>query len=186
MNVSVIYLAQNYTGSSGIPITIRKNISYLVIFLLASKKDLKAILSDASAGYTPDELLSVYNYATSRKIKNTNMPMPLLIDIIETDRNKKFRTNLNEFIPMPPPVAPAPTKVTSRSRTNWNLSNEMEAASVDSSYTEDLSPPRDYENIVIGMGQVDLNGDECKAQPPNQTKGLFLICVIIFYLILIC
>jgi hypothetical protein len=154
-NVSVIYLAQNYTGNTGLPITIRRNISYLVVFLFASQKELKAILSDAAAGYTQEELLSGFDYANSRKIKNTNMPMPLLIDIVQNDRNKKFRININQFIEMPPPV-PVLQRVISRPTPARSLSKELKAAS--DSLEED-SLPEHYENVLIGMSKIDLDGN---------------------------
>lgn len=89
LNVSVIYLSQNFFGT---PKPIRVNCSHIIIKKLSSMRDLGMIIKDFSLGQTKEELLAIYNYCTNDDKKNF-----LMIDI-HSPVEKRFRKNLLEIL----------------------------------------------------------------------------------------
>lgn len=89
LNCSIAYLSQSYFD---IPPLIRKNCSYMVFLKLGGKREIKDIMRQFSLDCSIDQLLNMYNYATSEKMS------PLIIDVEESDRDKKFRKGFTEFL----------------------------------------------------------------------------------------
>lgn len=88
LNVSVIFISQSYFK---IPKVIRNNCSYMVLLKLSGQREVNIILSEFGLGITKEELISIYEYATSVKLS------PLLIDM-EADPSERFRKGLIEII----------------------------------------------------------------------------------------
>lgn len=88
LNVSIIYLSQSYFR---IPIFIRQNLSHLVLLKLSCERELKLILSESGLGLSREQLLELYNYATSEKFS------ALVIDY-EAPIEKKYRKNFLEYL----------------------------------------------------------------------------------------
>lgn len=89
--VSMIYLSQSYFL---MPKTIRINCNYIMLKKLSSTKDLKAILRDFSLGLEPDELMTLYKYATD------NQKDFLMVDM-ESPAEERFRKCFLDVIPVP-------------------------------------------------------------------------------------
>jgi hypothetical protein len=89
LNCSIAYLSQSYFD---IPTLVRKNCSYMVFLKLGGKREIKDIMRQFSLDCSIDQLLNMYNYATDTKMS------PLIIDVEETDRDKKFRKGFNEYL----------------------------------------------------------------------------------------
>lgn len=92
LNVSVIYISQSYFR---IPKIIRQNLSYLVLLKLSGERELKLILSEGGLGLDRNQLLELYNYATSEKFS------VLLIDY-EVSVDKRYRKNFLEYLSIRP------------------------------------------------------------------------------------
>jgi hypothetical protein len=88
LNVSVVFISQSYFK---IPKVIRNNCSYMVLLKLSGQREVNIILSEFGLGVTKDELVRIYEYATSQKLQ------PLLIDM-EADPKDKFRKGFKEII----------------------------------------------------------------------------------------
>ena len=88
-NCSVCYLAQNFFV---IPKTIRGNCSYFAILRLSGDRDCKLILKEMGLGLTKEQMIALYDYATSEKFH------PLLVDMEEADKMKKYRKGISEWI----------------------------------------------------------------------------------------
>lgn len=88
-NCSVIYLAQNFFQ---VPKVIRLNCMYFVILKLSCDRDMRLILKEMSLGLTAEQLLKLYAFATDTKF------VPLLVDMEETDPQKKFRKGLLQYL----------------------------------------------------------------------------------------
>lgn len=88
LNVSVIFISQSYYR---IPKIIRNNCNYMVLLKLGGNREVNLILSEYGLGVTKEELLALYNYATSEKLS------PLIIDL-EADLPNKFRKGFLEII----------------------------------------------------------------------------------------
>ena len=89
-NVSCIFISQSYYH---IPTMIRKNSTYIVILKLGSgKREIKCIMSEFGYGLEQDQVLAMYEYATDAKF------VPLLVDMTTSDRSKKFRKGLLEYL----------------------------------------------------------------------------------------
>jgi hypothetical protein len=88
--ISLAYLSQSYFK---IPRIIRLQFGYLLLLKLSSSRDLNMILSECSLGDKIDkaELHEVYEEATRDKF------CFLKIDLDNTDENKKFSKNFNDF-----------------------------------------------------------------------------------------
>jgi len=88
-NCSVIFLSQSYFD---IPKMIRKNSSYLVILNLGgSKREQTAILNEWGTDLDKDELMAIYNDATSEHMR------PLIIKGGKSKRNEKYRKGWKDF-----------------------------------------------------------------------------------------
>jgi hypothetical protein len=88
LNVSVIYISQSYFR---IPKIIRQNLSYLVLLKLSGNRELNLILSEGGLGLDKEQLLGLYNYATTEKFN------ALVIDY-EAPVDKRYRKNWLEYL----------------------------------------------------------------------------------------
>lgn len=88
-NVTIMYLAQHFYK---IPIIIRQNSNYFVILKAGNKKSLNLMLNEFSVGVDKEQLIKMYEYATQDKFNF------LLINCDESDPEKKFRHNFNEYL----------------------------------------------------------------------------------------
>jgi ABC-type dipeptide/oligopeptide/nickel transport system ATPase component len=88
LNVSVIFISQSFFK---IPKIIRNNCSYMVLLKLSGQREVNIILSEFGLGVTKDQLIRMYEFATSEKFS------PLIIDL-EADQSKRFRKGLDEII----------------------------------------------------------------------------------------
>jgi len=88
-NVTIMYLAQHYYR---IPIIVRQNSNYFVILKAGNKKSLNLMLNEFSVGVDKDQLINMYEHATKEKFNF------LLINCDESDPNKKFRHNFDNFL----------------------------------------------------------------------------------------
>jgi hypothetical protein len=88
LNVSVVFISQSYFK---IPKVIRNNCSYMVLLKLSGQREVNIILSEFGLGVTKEELVRIYEYATSQKLQ------PLLIDM-EADSKDRFRKGFKEII----------------------------------------------------------------------------------------
>lgn len=90
LNCSVAFLSQSYFK---IPKIIRNNCSYLVLLKLSGHREINMILSEGGLGVTKEQLLAMYEYATSEKFS------PFIIDY-EKDANSRYRKGLLEILDM--------------------------------------------------------------------------------------
>ena len=88
LNCSVIYLSQSYYR---IPKVIRNNCSYMVILKLSGNSEVNMILSEFGLGVSREQLLGMYEFATSEKFS------PLLIDL-EEEPFKRFRKGFSQIL----------------------------------------------------------------------------------------
>lgn len=88
LNVSVIFISQSFFR---IPKVIRNNCNYMIILKLSGNREVNVILSEFGLGVNKDELLKIYEYATTEKFS------PLVIDMDESS-DKRFRKGLGEII----------------------------------------------------------------------------------------
>lgn len=88
LNVSVIFISQSFFK---IPKIIRNNCSYMVLLKLSGQREVNIILSEFGLGVTKEQLIRMYEFATSEKFS------PLIIDL-EADQSKRFRKGLDEII----------------------------------------------------------------------------------------
>tara|TARA_R100000426_G_scaffold40190_1_gene31231 strand:- start:278 stop:484 length:207 start_codon:yes stop_codon:yes gene_type:complete len=66
----------------------------MVLLKLSGNREVNVILSEFGLGVTKEQLLKIYEYATSEKFS------PLLIDM-EEDKESRFRKGLTEIINVP-------------------------------------------------------------------------------------
>ena len=90
LGVSVVFISQSFFK---IPKIIRGNCSLVIILKLSGQRDANLILSEFSLGITKQQLLDLYEYATSQKFS------ALVVDL-EADKSKRFRKNFDEFLPV--------------------------------------------------------------------------------------
>jgi hypothetical protein len=88
LNCSVIFISQSYFR---IPKIVRNNCSYMVLLKLSGHREVNMILSESGLGVTKDDLMKIYDYATSEKFS------PLLIDM-ECPAESRFRKGVEEVI----------------------------------------------------------------------------------------
>ena len=88
-NVTIMYLAQHFYK---IPIIVRQNSNYFVILKAGNKKSLNLMLNEFSIGVTKEQLMKMYEYATKDKFNF------LLINCDESDPEKKYRHNFNNYL----------------------------------------------------------------------------------------
>ena len=81
-NVSIMYLSQSYFM---IPKIIRNNCNYLIILKMSGDREVNLIMKESGLGLSKQQLLGIYEFATDTKFS------PLIINIEETDKHKKFR-----------------------------------------------------------------------------------------------
>ena len=91
LNVSVIFISQSYFK---IPKIIRNNCSYMILLKLSGNREVSLIMSEFGLGVTKEQLIALYEYATSSKFS------PLLIDM-EADKDSRFRKGLNQVLSVP-------------------------------------------------------------------------------------
>lgn len=88
-SVSIMYLSQSFYG---IPKVVRINCSYLILLKMSGDRDVSMIMREAGLGLTKPQLMGMYEYATDTKFS------PLIINIEESDKTKKFRKCLTEYL----------------------------------------------------------------------------------------
>ena len=88
-NVTVMYLSQSFFK---IPIIIRQNCNYMVILGIGNKRSMNLMLSEFAIGASKEQLMGMYKEATKEKLHF------LLIDVDETDPQKKFRSDFNRAL----------------------------------------------------------------------------------------
>lgn len=88
-NVTVMYLTQSYFK---IPIVIRQNCNYAVILGVGNKRSMNLMLSEFAIGASKEQLMGMYKEATREKLHL------LLIDVDESDPQRKFRKDFNEWL----------------------------------------------------------------------------------------
>ena len=88
LGVSVIFISQSYFR---IPKTIRGNCSYMILLKLSGQREVNLILSEFGLGVTKDQLLRLYQRATTEKF------VPLVIDM-EAQPEERFRRGLLEIL----------------------------------------------------------------------------------------
>ena len=98
MGVSIFMCMQTYAGPSGLPRTIRQNLTSL---LLGPQKNLEVIeqIADEVGGQIEkDKFMSVFNEATKPDHPDKPNHNFLLIDFHPKNKSKYFRKNLNEYL----------------------------------------------------------------------------------------
>lgn len=88
-NVSFMYLAQNFHIA---PIVLRRNCNYIIILKLSGEREVKCILREFGLGLTKEQLLKMYNYATSEKFHC------FICDCESNDINHKYRKDFTEYL----------------------------------------------------------------------------------------
>jgi len=88
-NVTVMYLSQSFFK---IPIIIRQNCNYMIILGIGNKRSMNLMLSEFAIGASKQQLMGMYKEATAEKLHF------LLIDVDETDPQKKFRSDFNRAL----------------------------------------------------------------------------------------
>ena len=81
-NVTIMYLSQSFFK---IPIIIRQNSNYVIVLGIGNKRSMNLMLSEFAIGASKEQLMGLYKEATREKMHF------LLIDVDETDPEKKFR-----------------------------------------------------------------------------------------------
>jgi DNA helicase HerA-like ATPase len=88
--VSCIFISQSYHA---IPTMVRKNSMYMIILRLGSgKRELNMVLSEFGVGMSKEELMGMYEDATSEKF------VPFVIHMDQPDRDKKFFKGFRESL----------------------------------------------------------------------------------------
>lgn len=88
-NVTVMYLSQSFFK---IPIIIRQNCNYMCILGIGNKRSMNLMLSEFAIGASKQQLMGMYKEATKEKLHF------LLIDVDETDPQRKFRSDFNRLL----------------------------------------------------------------------------------------
>ena len=86
-NCSLCYLSQSYYA---VPRLIRANLTYIIIKMVSSLKNLTMILREYSLGVDKKIFKQIYDDATSNKMNF------LLLDL-EGDKDKRFRSGFDEY-----------------------------------------------------------------------------------------
>jgi hypothetical protein len=86
--ISCCYLSQSFVK---IPMTIRRNVSYVILKKISSMKDITMILKNYSLECSKEALINMYNKATA---KQTDF---LMVDLSAPD-NKRFRHNFKTIV----------------------------------------------------------------------------------------
>lgn len=85
---SVVFISQSYFR---VPKTIRLNVSYLAILRVGSKRDLTMILSEVGIGVTKEQLIAMYDFATSE-------PMNVFLIHVEKQASQKYYKNFTGLL----------------------------------------------------------------------------------------
>lgn len=93
-NVTTFFLSQSFFDT---PKLLRKNINYLLLFAVKGKRDLQSILREFSIDCTVEELMRVFNEATTPR-DHDDIPF-LKINTEKTSPETKFSRDWLEFIP---------------------------------------------------------------------------------------
>jgi len=88
-SVSIAYLAQNYYQ---VPTVVRQNCNYLVLLKINGSREVKMILTSGGIGIDAKQLIALYKYATAEQF------IPLIINLEESDENKKFRRGFTDYL----------------------------------------------------------------------------------------
>jgi len=88
LNVSICFLSQSFYK---IPKIIRSNCSYLVILKMSGQREINMIMSEFGIGVSKDQLIDIYERATSEKFS------PLIVDL-EAESDKRFRKGFLEIL----------------------------------------------------------------------------------------
>lgn len=80
---SIIFITQSWFR---VPKTIRLNVNYVAILKIGSKRDLNLILNEVSIGVTKEQLISMYEHATNKKLD-------VLLIHVEKNPSERFRHN---------------------------------------------------------------------------------------------
>ena len=81
-----MYLSQSFFK---IPIIIRQNSNYVIVLGIGNKRSMNLMLSEFAIGASKEQLMGMYKYASLQKMHF------LLIDVDETDTDKKFRQDFS-------------------------------------------------------------------------------------------
>ena len=84
---SIIFITQSWFK---VPKTIRLNVNYVAILKIGSKRDLNLILSEVGIGVSKEELIGMYDHATSKKLD-------VLLIHVEKSPSQKFYHNFPIF-----------------------------------------------------------------------------------------
>ena len=87
-SVSLCYLSQSFYLT---PITIRRNVNYIIINELSRRKDIVEIIKDYSLNTTKEELIKIFD-------KYTNGLLNFIMIDITAPPDKRLRHNFNEII----------------------------------------------------------------------------------------
>jgi hypothetical protein len=85
---SCIYISQSYID---IPIFIRKNLHYLFLLKIGTKRDLNLILNTYAIGIEPEQLFEIYRDAVKEKMNCFK------IDVRTNEPNRRFCKNFTQF-----------------------------------------------------------------------------------------
>lgn len=86
--ISCCYLSQSFVK---IPMTIRRNVSYVILKKISSMKDITMILKNYSLECSREAIINMYNKATA---KQTDF---LLVDL-DADTENRFRHNFKQIV----------------------------------------------------------------------------------------
>jgi len=86
--ISCCYLSQSFVK---IPMTIRRNVSYVILKKISSMKDITMILKNYSLECSREAIINMYNACTA---KQTDF---LMVDLDAPD-NERFRHNFNKIV----------------------------------------------------------------------------------------
>lgn len=84
--ITIMYLSQSFFK---IPIIIRQNCNYMCVLGIGNKRSMNLMLSEFAIGASKEQLMGMYKEATKEKLHF------LLIDVDETDPQRKFRSDFN-------------------------------------------------------------------------------------------
>lgn len=87
--ISMCYLSQSFVK---IPMTIRRNINYLVLLKVSSLKDITMIIKNYSLECSKESIINMYNKATSNQMTNF-----LMVDLNASD-DQRFRHNFKQIV----------------------------------------------------------------------------------------
>ena len=87
-SVSCVFISQSYFHT---PLMIRKNCNYLILLKMSGQREISAILRECGLGITKEQLIGMYQHATSTKMS------ALIVDYNVPEENR-FRKGFLEII----------------------------------------------------------------------------------------